>query len=108
MRLDLSEYSLHVGQELPVGHPLTSQYSANIWPKELPELKQYALNFYRELERVARNMLEALAMHFDLRPNFFSDMIHEGNSILRTIHYPPLHESMDPLQSVLQSMRTLI
>jgi isopenicillin N synthase-like dioxygenase len=92
---DLKEF-WHVGQELPLGHSLTSQYSANIWPEEVPELKQNALNFYRELERVARNMLEALAMHFDLRPNFFSDMIHEGNSILRTIHYPPLDESMDP------------
>lgn len=92
---DLKEF-WHVGQELPVGHPLSSQYSANIWPTELPELQIKAVSFYRELERVARNMLEALAMHFDLRPNFFSDMIQDGNSILRTIHYPPLHDSMDP------------
>ncbi|MDQ6594922.1 isopenicillin N synthase family dioxygenase [Bacillus salipaludis] len=92
---DLKEF-WHVGQELPVGHPLTSQYPANIWPAEVPELKQFAVNFYSELERVARNMLEALAMHFDLRPNFFADMIKDGNSILRTIHYPPLEELMDP------------
>ncbi|MDP4172083.1 MAG: 2-oxoglutarate and iron-dependent oxygenase domain-containing protein [Bacillota bacterium] len=92
---DLKEF-WHVGQELPVGHPLSSTYPANIWPAELPELRKNALTFYSELERVARNMLEALAMHFDLRPNFFSDMIQNGNSVLRTIHYPPLHESMDP------------
>jgi isopenicillin N synthase-like dioxygenase len=91
---DLKEF-FHVGQELPVGHPLSSDYAANVWPEEMPELRQHALNFYRELERVARNMLEALALEMDLRPNFFSDMIKDGNSILRTIHYPALDESMD-------------
>jgi isopenicillin N synthase-like dioxygenase len=92
---DLKEF-YHVGQQLPAGHALYNQYPENVWPEELPELKGYAISFYRELERVASNMLEALALHFDLRENFFSDMIKEGNSILRTIHYPPLDESMDP------------
>lgn len=41
-------------------------------------------------------MLEAVALHFDLRTGFFADMIREGNSILRAIHYPPLDETMDP------------
>jgi isopenicillin N synthase-like dioxygenase len=93
---DLKEF-FHVGQELPVGHPLSSEYPANVWPTEdVPELRKNAVGFYRELERVARNMLEALAYEMDLRPNFFSDMINDGNSILRAIHYPPLDSSMDP------------
>lgn len=92
---DLKEF-YHIGQELPVGHPLSSTYSTNVWPEEMPELKKYALAFYYELERVARNMLEALALNLDLRQNFFADMIKDGNSILRTIHYPPLDETMDP------------
>lgn len=92
---DLKEF-WHVGQELPVGHPLAAEYPANMWVDEVPELRALSVGLYRELERVARNMLEALSMHFDLRPNFFTDMIHEGNSILRAIHYPPLDEGMDP------------
>ncbi|MFY0545984.1 isopenicillin N synthase family dioxygenase [Brevibacillus sp. H7] len=92
---DLKEF-WHVGQELPVGHPLTAEYPANVWPQELPELRKHALSFYRELERVARNMLEALALHMDLRLDFFSDMIKDGNSVLRAIHYPPLDSSMHP------------
>lgn len=91
---DLKEF-FHVGQELPLGHPLSSEYAANVWPEELPELKKYAVGFYKELERVARNMLEALALSLDLRANFFSDMITDGNSILRTIHYPALEDWMD-------------
>ena len=92
---DLKEF-FHVGQELPTRHPLTTVYPDNIWPEELPELRHYALSFYRELERVARNMLEALALHMDLRPSFFSDMIKDGNSVLRAIHYPPLDDSAHP------------
>ncbi len=92
---DLKEF-YHVGQELPHGHPLTSEYPANVWPEEMPELRKNAVNFYHELERVAKNMLAALALHFELRQSFFSEMIHDGNSVLRTIHYPPLDESMDP------------
>jgi isopenicillin N synthase-like dioxygenase len=92
---DLKEF-WHVGQELPVGHPLSGDYPANIWVKELPELRALSVGLYRELERVARNMLEALAQYFDLRPHFFSDMIENGNSVLRAIHYPPLESHMDP------------
>jgi isopenicillin N synthase-like dioxygenase len=90
---DLKEF-WHVGQELPHGHPMAMDYPANVWVEEVPELKPLTLSLYRELERVARNMLEALALYFDLRPNFFTDMITNGNSILRLIHYPPLEEGM--------------
>jgi isopenicillin N synthase-like dioxygenase len=94
---DLKEF-WHVGQELPVGHAFynSADYPPNIWVDEMPEMRTTALSLYRELERVARNMLEALAMHFDLRQDFFKDMIKEGNSVLRAIHYPPLEEGMDP------------
>lgn len=90
---DLKEF-WHVGQELPVGHSLSNEYPPNIWIDELPELRQLSLGLYRELERVARNMLEALALYFDLRQNFFADMIENGNSVLRMIHYPPLEPHM--------------
>jgi len=94
---DLKEF-WHVGQELPVGHAWhqSENYPANLFVDELPEMRTLNLSLYRELERVARNMLEALTLHFDLRPNFFSDLIQDGNSILRAIHYPPLEEGMDP------------
>lgn len=92
---DLKEF-FHIGQELPVGHPLSGEYPENIWPEEVEDLRKNGLNFYRELERVARNMLEALALEMDLRLDFFSDMIKDGNSVLRAIHYPALDESMDP------------
>jgi isopenicillin N synthase-like dioxygenase len=69
---------------------LRRQYPANVWPRELPELRETTLALYRELERVAGLMLMALAEHFELPRDTFADMMRAGNSILRVLHYPPV------------------
>ncbi|OZM56198.1 2OG-Fe(II) oxygenase [Lottiidibacillus patelloidae] len=92
---DLKEF-WHVGQQVPDGHPLSYIYPKNVWVEEIPEMKSLNLGLYTELERVAKIMLEALAMYFDLRQDFFTDMITNGNSIIRAIHYPPIGEDADP------------
>jgi isopenicillin N synthase-like dioxygenase len=86
---DLKEF-WHVGQELPPEDPGSRQYPPNVWPSELPELREATLTLYRELERVAALMLMALAEHFALPLQTFSDMMRAGNSILRVLHYPPV------------------
>jgi isopenicillin N synthase-like dioxygenase len=86
---DLKEF-WHVGQELPADHPLRQQYPPNVWPSELPELRETTLALYRELERVAWLLLTALAEHFDLPRETFADLMRSGNSILRVLHYPPV------------------
>ncbi|GIR13630.1 MAG: hypothetical protein CM15mP23_22050 [Cryomorphaceae bacterium] len=35
-------------------------------------------------------MLRAIALHLNLDENYFDAKIHNGNSILRPIHYPPI------------------
>jgi len=44
------------------------------------------------LEKTAKFVLRALALHLDLEENYFDNYIHNGNSILRPIHYPPITE----------------
>jgi isopenicillin N synthase-like dioxygenase len=84
---DLKEF-WHVGQELPAGHPLASHYPGNLWPDEVPGIREATLDLYRSLERTAREILHALAFYFDLPEATFSRMMEDGNSILRVIHYP--------------------
>jgi len=86
---DLKEF-WHVGQELPAGHALAGEYPPNVWPRELPELRQPTLALYRELERVAELLLKALAEHFALPEETFAAMMRGGNSVLRILHYPPV------------------
>jgi isopenicillin N synthase-like dioxygenase len=86
---DLKEF-WHVGQELPPDHPLWHEYPPNIWPRELPELRQPTLALYHELERVAELLLMAFAEYFALPEETFAAMMRGGDSVLRILHYPPV------------------
>jgi isopenicillin N synthase-like dioxygenase len=89
---DLKEF-YHVGQELadiPDSDPIKKEYPANVWPMEIPEFEQIALETYRTLENAGKNMLKAIALHLGLAEDFFEDKVNHGNSILRQIHYFPI------------------
>lgn len=92
---DLKEF-WHVGQEPPEGHPFRQEYPPNVWPKEIPEIRQPTLRLYSSLERVAENLLRALADYFEMPRETFASMMSVGNSILRVIHYPPVAPEYDP------------
>lgn len=92
---DLKEF-WHVGRDLPEGSPRRSTYGANVWPSELETFKANTLDLFHALDRAAAVMLQALAEYFQLPRSTFSDMAHEGNSVLRIIHYPPLKDMFIP------------
>ena len=99
---DLKEF-WHVGQELPPDHPLAHEYPPNVWPREVPELRQPTLALYHELERVAELLLMALAEHFALPEDAFAAMMRGGNSVLRILHYPPVPQ-VPPLSQAAPAM----
>lgn len=89
---DLKEF-WHVGQELPADHPLLEVYGVNLWPEaEVPGFKAHTLALYRALEDCAATLLQGLALFLGLPERGLSDMIVDGNSILRIIHYPALKD----------------
>lgn len=90
---DLKEF-WHVGQELPADHPFKADYPDNVWPKEVPEMRDVILQMYRNFEAAAVILLKAVALYFDLPETTFSDMMKDGNSIYRIIHYPPVDGHM--------------
>jgi isopenicillin N synthase-like dioxygenase len=44
------------------------------------------------LEKTAKYVLRALALHLGLEETYFDNYIKNGNSILRPIHYPPIQD----------------
>lgn len=88
---DLKEF-WHVGREVPVGHKYKAFYHDNIWPTEIPEFKDTLTNLYNSLNVTAELMLEAIGIALDVPQHYFRDMIRDGNSILRPIHYPSIDE----------------
>jgi isopenicillin N synthase-like dioxygenase len=92
---DLKEF-WHVGRDLPANSPKRSAFGDNQFPAELPEFKTNSLALFKALDQAAAVMLRALADYFRMPANTFADMAHDGNSILRIIHYPPLKEQFVP------------
>ena len=86
---DLKEF-MHIGQQVEDGDPIKEEYPDNIWPEEIPDLKENGLTAYRALENAGKSMLKAIALYLRLDEDYFEDKVHNGNSILRPIHYYPI------------------
>ena len=89
---DLKEY-WHFGQYVENNPQLEKEYPTNIEVKELAEFNTVGKQTYRMLEKTAKYVLRALAIYLDLDEYYFDNYIHNGNSILRPIHYPPIKEA---------------
>lgn len=86
---DLKEF-FQIGQELQDGHPEEADYPKNVRVSEIPEFHTLGWQLYKTFEQVGGQLLRAIAIHLELGPEFFSNKIQDGISILRTIHYPPI------------------
>lgn len=85
---DLKEF-WHVGRDLADDSQYKGVYPENIWPTEIPEFKTAFQELYSAMDTTSVILLEAIGKALDLPENFFKDMVNDGNSILRTIWYPP-------------------
>ncbi|RIA09676.1 isopenicillin N synthase-like dioxygenase [Flavobacteriaceae bacterium MAR_2010_72] len=94
---DLKEF-WHFGQYVEANPKLEAEYPANVIVEELPEFNEVGKEAYRMLEKTAKYVLRALALHLNLEETYFDHYIHNGNSILRPIHYPPILE--EPKEAV--------
>lgn len=88
---DLKEF-WHFGQYVEDDVERAKEYPANVNVSELPTFNDAGKEAYRMLEKTAKYVLRALALHLDLEETYFDKYIHNGNSILRPIHYPPIKE----------------
>lgn len=85
---DLKEF-WHVGRELATTSQYKGVYPENAWPTEIAEFKNIFMELYEAMDITSQILLEAIGKGLDLPSEYFNDMIKDGNSIIRTIHYPP-------------------
>jgi isopenicillin N synthase-like dioxygenase len=86
---DLKEF-FQYGQTVEDNDPIRSEYPANVDVKEIPEFTPTLFKAYRAFEKSGKALLQAIALYLGLEENYFDDYVHNGNSILRAIHYPPI------------------
>lgn len=92
---DLKEF-WQSGQVVKDHDPVKSEYPDNIMVDELPGFNKVTREVYERLEYAGKYLLRAIAVYLDLPENYFDDKVHNGNSILRAIHYFPI-ENPDSL-----------
>lgn len=100
---DLKEF-WHFGQQLSPDSKYKGIYPENIQVDELPRFNELGNKTYQLLEKTGVYVLRALALFIGLDEFYFDEFVKEGNSILRTIYYPPITE--DPKDAVRAAAHT--
>lgn len=89
---DLKEF-WQIGQTVTDDDALKAQYPDNVTVNELPEFNPTTIEVYKKLEAAGKYLLRAIAVYLELPETYFDDKVHNGNSILRNLHYFPI---LDP------------
>jgi len=86
---DLKEF-WQCGQTVLDDDPVRHDYPENIMVSELQEFNDILREVYAQLEETGKQLLRAIARYLDLSDSYFDKHVHNGNSILRALHYFPI------------------
>lgn len=86
---DLKEF-FQYGQQVDDNDPIKKEYPDNVQVTDIAEFNPTFQKAYRAFEKSGKALLQAIALYLGLDEHYFDDHIHNGNSILRAIHYPPI------------------
>ncbi len=87
---DLKEFYQY-GQ-IPRDNYKEEEYPPNVSVDEVNGFNQTFETAYRNFEKSGTAILQAIAIYLGLDEHYFDSYVHNGNSILRAIHYPPITE----------------
>jgi isopenicillin N synthase-like dioxygenase len=91
---DLKEF-WHVGRDVPRGGLLAGVMEPNVWPDRPEGFQETFTRLFTEFDRVGNFMLSRIAVHLGLSADWFEDVVENGNSVLRLLHYPPVAAAED-------------
>lgn len=86
---DLKEFYQY-GQEVEDGEAVSDHYPPNVSVPEVTGFDNTFHSAYRAFEASGTSLLQAIALYLGLEVGYFDGYVHNGNSILRAIHYPPI------------------
>ncbi|MEO6832489.1 MAG: 2-oxoglutarate and iron-dependent oxygenase domain-containing protein [Chitinophagaceae bacterium] len=86
---DLKEF-FQYGQEVNDGDIIAKEYPGNVDVPSIPAFSPTLRQAYESFEKSGFALLRAIALYLGLEEHYFDGFVHNGNSILRAIHYPPI------------------
>lgn len=89
---------IYFGRELPADHPRvaskTPMFGANLFPPELPQMRDVVLAWMFHIENVGQSVLSLVARSLELEDDFFlKDLTADPTVLFRIFHYPAPDES---------------
>ena len=88
---DLKEF-WQLGQVVTDNDPIGNEYLKNIEVPEFPKFNTITREAYQYLEKTGIYLLRAIAVYLGLPEHYFDEKVHNGNSILRALHYFPIQD----------------
>ena len=73
-------------------------YPENVSVNEIKDFDRTLAEAYRAFEKSGSALLKAIALYLGLDENYFDDFVYNGNSILRSIHYPTI--TTEPVSAI--------
>jgi isopenicillin N synthase-like dioxygenase len=73
-------------------------YPDNVSVREIENFDRTLAEAYRAFEKSGTALLQAIALYLNLDENYFDEFVYNGNSILRSIHYPPI--TTEPVSAI--------
>lgn len=86
----------HQGRSPSIEHPQAANYPTNLWPDYPPRFQDVFSELYDALDNTGQQVLEALTPQLGVADDYFKNLASGGNSLFRTLHYPPLAPDVDP------------
>ena len=102
---DLKEF-WHFGQYVESDHKLQAEYPKNVKVEELQKFNEVGKETYKMLEKTAKYVLRALALHLGMKETYFDEYIKNGNSILdqSITHQLPVNLKMQLEQQLMETL----
>ena len=86
---DLKEF-FQYGQNVEDNDSIKEEYPDNVQVSSVAHFNETLYQSYKNFEKSGTAMLQAIAIYLGLDEHYFDKYVHNGNSILRCIHYPPI------------------
>ena len=68
----------------------------NLNIEQVPQFNSNFDELYNELHKIGSRVLSVIALSLGLDNNYFNSWVEKGNSLLRSIHYPPIESLSNP------------
>ena len=89
---DIKEF-WQTGRELTKNHKFTKWMPLNKEVKEINNFKEKVNELFIQFDELGKVLLESVALNLNLKKDYFKQVADEGNSVMRSIHYPPIRSN---------------